>query len=145
MSWHQKEKQMIQDLNRSVFVQDPIKKATDPMSPIDAYNTNYVIELKNREDYSSETFDGSLIEKFKYDYLVNNCVYKTPAYICRFTDISYYGWNLKKVLEPEWYDKILPETSHFDRNEWINKKVGNLYLRDAIKLLVKHKSTVCSQ
>jgi len=48
MSWHQKEKQMINDLNRSVFVQDPINKATDPMSPVDAHNTNYVIELKNR-------------------------------------------------------------------------------------------------
>ena len=139
MSWHQKEKQMIHDLNRSVFVQDPINKATDPMSPVDAHNTNYVIELKNREEYASEIFNGSLIEKDKYDYLVNNCGGRIPGYICSFTDVSYYGWNLKKVLEPEWYDKILPETSHFDKTGWINKRVGNLYLKDATKLLVKHK------
>ena len=91
MSWHQKEKQMINDLNRSVFVQDPINKATDPMSPVDAHNTNYVIELKNREEYASEIFDGSLIEKFKYDYLVNNCGGRIPGYICSFTDVSMRG------------------------------------------------------
>ena len=48
----------------SVFSRDPIHKVFDPMSSIDVHNTNYVMELKNREEiYTHRDFDGSLIEK----------------------------------------------------------------------------------
>ena len=135
MSWHQTQNKMIHELNGSVFSKDPINKQMDPMSPIDVHNTNYIMELKNREAYTPERFDGSLIEKMKYDFLIKNCGDRIPGYVCKFSDGSYYAWNLKKIPEPEWYDKMLPETTHFDRSGWINKKVGDLKLKDGTKLL----------
>ncbi len=71
----------------------------------------------------------------KYDFLMKNCGDKIPGYVCKFSDGSYYAWNLKKIPEPEWYDKMLPETTHFDRSGWINKKVGDLKLKDGVKLI----------
>ena len=135
MSWYKTQKQMIEELNLNIFAKDPISKVIDPMSPIDVHNNHYIMELKNREANATDTFNGSLIEKMKYDYLIKNCGTKIPGYVCRFKDGSYWAWNLKKINEPKWYDKKLPETTHFERKEWINKKVGDLTLQEGVKLI----------
>ena len=85
MSWNKTQNEMIHELNETVFSKDPIHRVFDPMSSIDVINTNYVMELKNREKYSPQDFDGSLIEKSKYDYLKNNCGDKIPGYVCKFS------------------------------------------------------------
>lgn len=133
MSWSKTQNQMIHELNESVFSKDPINRIYDPMCPIDVQNTNYVMELKNREKYNPEDFDGSLIEKMKYDYLVNNSNGKIPGYVCKFRDGSYWAWNLNKI-KPEWYEKDLPTTSHFTNNKFKPKTVGDLKLKDGVKL-----------
>ena len=133
MSWSKTQNQMIHELNESVFSRDPINRIYDPMCPIDVQNTNYVMELKNREKYNPEDFDGSLIEKMKYDYLVNNANGKIPGYVCKFRDGSYWAWNLNKI-KPEWYEKDLPTTSHFTNNKFKQKTVGDLKLKDGVKL-----------
>ena len=133
MSWNKTQNQMIHELNESVFSRDPINRIYDPMCPIDVQNTNYVMELKNREKYNPEDFDGSLIEKMKYDYLVNNANGKIPGYVCKFKDGSYWAWNLNKI-KPEWYEKDLPTTSHFSNNKFKPKTVGDLKLKDGVKL-----------
>jgi len=133
MSWSKTQNQMIHELNESIFSRDPINRIYDPMCPIDVQNTNYVMELKNREKYNPEDFDGSLIEKMKYDYLVNNANGKIPGYVCKFRDGSYWAWNLNKI-KPEWYEKDLPTTSHFTNNKFKPKTVGDLKLKDGVKL-----------
>ena len=133
MSSYDTQNQMIHELNEKVFSRDPINKIFDPMSPIDVHNTNYVMELKNREKYNPQDFDGSLIEKMKYDYLVNNANGKIPGYVCKFRDGSYWAWNLNKI-KPEWYDKDLPTTTHFENTKFKSKKVGDLKLKDGVKL-----------
>ena len=133
MSWHRTQTQMIHELNGSVFSKDPINKQMDPMSPIDVHNTNYVMELKNREAYTPERFNGSLIEKMKYDFLVTNANGKIPGYVCKFKDGSYWEWNLNKI-KPEWYSKDLPATTHFENNKFKPKMVGDLKLKDGVKL-----------
>lgn len=133
MSWSKTQNQMIHELNESVFSRDPINRIYDPMCPIDVQNTNYVMELKNREKYNPQDFDGSLIEKMKYDYLVNNANGKIPGYVCKFRDGSYWAWNLNKI-KPQWYEKDLPTTSHFTNNKFKPKTVGDLKLKDGVKL-----------
>ena len=98
MSWNKAQDQMIHELNGTVFSRDPIHKVFDPMSSIDVHNTNYVMELKNREKYNPQDFDGSLIEKAKYDYLKRSCGDKIPGYVCKFKDGSYWAWNLNKLI-----------------------------------------------
>ena len=134
MSWNKTQNEMIHELNGSVFSKDPIHRVYDPMCPIDVQNTNYVMELKNREKYNPQDFDGSLIEKMKYDYLVNNANGKIPGYVCKFRDGSYWAWNLNKI-EPEWYDKNLPTTTHFENTDFKSKKIGDLKLKDGVKLI----------
>ena len=133
MSWSETQNQMIHELNETVFSRDPINKIFDPMSPVDVQNTNYVMELKNREKYNPQDFDGSLIEKSKYDYLKRSCGDKIPGYVCKFKDGSYWAWNLNKV-NPEWYSKDLPATTHFDRTNFKSKTIGDLKLKDGVKL-----------
>jgi len=65
MSWYKTQDQMIHELNDSIFSTDPVTKTSDPMDPIDVYNKHYVMELKNREAYTPERFNGSFIEKIK--------------------------------------------------------------------------------
>jgi len=134
MSWTHEQTKMIHELNGSVFSKDPVNKTIDPMDPIDVTNKNYIMEFKKRE-CGPERYNGSLIEKIKYDYLMKNCGDKIPGYVCKFSDGSYYAWNLKKLPEPKWYYKMLPETSHFERSGWVNKKVGNLTLKEGVKLI----------
>mgnify|MGYP003137960428 FL=1 len=133
MSWSKTQNQMIHELNGSVFSKDPINRVYDPMSPVDVQNTNYVMELKNREKYNPEDFDGSLIEKMKYDFLVTNANGKIPGYVCKFKDGSYWAWNLDKI-KPEWYSKDLPATTHFENNKFKPKMVGDLKLKEGVKL-----------
>ena len=59
------------------------------------YKTNYIKELKNREKYNPQDFDGYLIEKMKYDYLNKKNARKIPGYF-EFRDGSYWAWNLSK-------------------------------------------------
>ena len=101
---------------------------------LDVINSNYIKELKNREKYNPQDFDGSLIEKHKYDYLKRSCGDRIPGYICRFRDGSYWAWNLNKV-EPVWYEKDLPTTTHFENNNFKSKTIGDLKLKDGVKLI----------
>ena len=98
MGWYKTQDQMIHELNGFVFSSDPVNKTNDPMNPIDVHNKNYIMELKNREAYTPERFNGSLIEKIKYDFLVKNCGDRIPGYVCRFKYVSYWDWNLKNSL-----------------------------------------------
>jgi len=134
MSWHKKEEQMIQELNGSVFSSDPLNKTIDQMDRIDVYNKNYIMELKNRE-FPPERYNGSFIEKIKYDYLVKNCGDKIPGYVCRFTDGSYWAWNLKKVSEPIWRVQMLPRNSNFGDKTKVPKDVGDFTLKQGVQLI----------
>ena len=135
MGWYKTQDQMIHELNGSVFSSDPVNKTNDPMNPIDVHNKNYIMELKNREAYTPERFNGSLIEKIKYDFLVKNCGDKIPGYVCRFKDGSYWAWNLNKVKEPKWYKKPLPKNSKFGDNTLVDKDVGDLMKCDGVELI----------
>jgi hypothetical protein len=103
---------------------------------MDIENTNYIQELKNRKN-SPERYDGSLIEKKKYDFLVTQgkVLDKIPGYVCRFDDGSYYAWNLKVLPEPDWREQMLPRNSHFGDSTFIPKMVGDLFLKDGKKLI----------
>ena len=104
---------------------------------MDVRNSNYIMELKNREKYGPNDFDGSLIEKIKYDFLVNQAKVedKIPGYVCRFNDSSYWAWNLNELEEPTWYKKDLPQSTHFGKVEFIPKDVGDLTLKQGKKLI----------
>ena len=136
MSWRRAQQQMIEELNTKIFFDDPCRKLHEEYSSMDIENNNYIQELKNRKN-SPERYDGSLIEKKKYDFLVNQgkILNKIPGYVCRFDDGSYYAWNLKVLPEPDWREQMLPRNSHFGDSTFIPKMVGDLFLKDGKKLI----------
>ena len=136
MSWRDVQRRMIEELNTKIFFSDPCRKLHEEYSSMDIENNNYIQELKNRNN-SPERYNGSLIEKKKYDFLVNQgkILNKIPGYVCRFDDGSYWAWNLKTVAEPDWREQMLPRNSHFGDSTFILKMVGDLTLKDGKKLI----------
>jgi len=136
MSWRRAQQLMIEELNTKIFFDDPCRKLHEEYSSMDIENNNYIQELKNRKN-SPERYDGSLIEKKKYDFLVTQgkVLNKIPGYVCRFDDGSYYAWNLKVLPEPDWREQMLPRNSHFGDSTFIPKMVGDLFLKDGKKLI----------
>ena len=136
MSWRRAQQRMIEELNTKIFFDDPCRKLHEEYSSMDIENNNYIQELKNRKN-SPERYDGSLIEKKKYDFLVTQgkVLNKIPGYVCRFDDGSYYAWNLKVLPEPDWREQMLPRNSHFGDSTFIPKMVGDLFLKDGKKLI----------
>ena len=136
MSWRDVQQRMIEELNTKVFMDDPFSKIQEEYSSMDIENNNFIQELKNRR-LSPTRYDGSLIEKKKYDFLVTQgkILNKIPGYVCKFDDDSYWAWNLKKLPEPNWYEKMLPDNTEFGGTIFIPKMVGDLTLKDGTKLI----------
>ena len=65
MNWQYRQRKMIEELNTKIFDRDPVQLLKESYSSMDVRNTNYIMELKNREKYGPHDFDGSLIEKIK--------------------------------------------------------------------------------
>ena len=128
---------MEEELNTKVFKDDPIKKLIDPnRNRTDRFNSKYLMELKCR--YHSvdliKSWGGATIEKEKYYALTQSCGDKIPGYVNKFPCGSYYAWNLKKIKEPTWYEKLMPKTTNWD-NTKIMKLVGDLKFDEATKLI----------
>ena len=136
MNWRVRQQEMMEELNTKIFPGDPCRKIHQEFSSMDIENATYIQELKNRKN-SPTRYDGSLIEKKKYDFLVtqSKVLDKIPGYVCRFDDGSYYAWNLKKLPEPTCYEKWLPDNTEFGGTVFIPKMVGDLTLKDGTKLI----------
>ena len=130
------ERLMELELNDKVFRVDPLKKISDEKSRVDRFNKKYLIELKCRK-YSIDKiklWGGAMIERDKYRALINECGDKIPAYINKFPCGSYYGWNLKKIKEPSWYEEDLPKSTVENKGKK-PKIVGDLQFKDGKKLI----------
>ena len=124
------------ELNNKVFRSDPLKKISDEDSRVDRFNKKYLIELKCRK-YSIDKiklWGGAMIERDKYRALISECGDKIPAYINKFPCGSYYGWNLKKIKEPSWYEEDLPKSTVENKGKK-PKIVGDLQFEDGKKLI----------
>ena len=124
------------ELNNKVFRSDPLKKISDEDSRVDRFNKKYLIELKCRK-YSIDKiklWGGAMIERDKYRALINECGDKIPAYINKFPCGTYYSWDLKKIKEPSWYEKMYNKST-VENKGLRNKIVGDLQFEDGKKLI----------
>lgn len=89
-----------------------------------------IIELKCRNRH----FDDLLIEKKKYDSLINSG-YKHIRYICS-TPNGIYSFNLNELNEPEWIvSRCKKDTQFSDGNTYISKIIGLFNIKDSINIL----------
>jgi hypothetical protein len=115
--------QQLFNLLKSNLIPDLIK--TEQFNTADAISSKYnlTIELKCRNEH----YPTLLIEKKKYNNLIKN-----PK--CRYivsTPLGIFSFNLKKLPEPNWEKKWMPDTYHFDKPEYILKEVGYLHINQA--------------
>jgi hypothetical protein len=117
----------------------------DKFSRYDAFDTKngIMLEIKCRNKH----YDDTLLEKMKFDwnkkYAQDNDLefmyavsmpYKSGHRIYLFDPI---------VMEDEgeydfkWHTRKLPAQTEFSRNEWIDKEVGYLNVKDALAVLVE--------
>jgi len=104
-------------------------KAKKQMSRWDCYSpqTFHRIEMKCR----SKHFDGLLIEKKKFDALIEKCHdnLDIPIYI-NSTPSGVFRFNLYNV-EPNWRVDHFKKTTQFANNNKIPKEVAYLDVKDA--------------
>jgi hypothetical protein len=94
-----------------------------------------VDEMLMEQELNSKVFKSDPLQKIldpnrnRTDRFNNNYLMELK---CRYH--SYYAWNLKKIKEPTWYEKMMPRTTNWN-NEKIKKVVGDLNFDDATKLI----------
>lgn len=112
----------------------PDLEKTEQFNPTDATSNklNLSIELKCRNQHYSYL----VIERKKYDKLILN---EKARYICS-TPIGIYSFNPKKLPEPVWQLRYMPDTYHFDKPKYIQKEVGYYHINQAkdISYLIKN-------
>jgi len=89
-----------------------------------------IAEIKVR-NYPLKAYNGWVIEKDKYDYLMSQ-PFDKRLYICVHSD-GYQVWDLNKCKEPNWKETILPKNNQDIDNEKI-KVNGDLFSEDAEKM-----------
>lgn len=124
------------ELNDKVFKTDPLKKFSDEKSRVDRFNNKYLVELKSRGHSIDKIklWGGATIERDKYQTLMRECGDKIPAYINKFPCGTYYSWDLKKIKEPSWYEKMYNKST-VENKGLKNKIVGDLQFEDGKKLI----------
>ena len=97
-----------------------------PMGRVD-----FILELKCRDTHYPEL----LIEQIKWDWLLEEAGKRSarPAYI-NSTPRGIYAWDLYRIKEPIWEERILPATTTFENRDQIRKVVGFLPITDAMVL-----------
>ena len=122
--YKENERKIIEKLNKAYPFITNLEIAQDEYSRYDAYNKQYIIEVKDRvKDYPS-----LLIEFDKYSFnkeystikgLYFWYVVKTDKiYVFDISGLNSYGYNY------QWKWKKMPKTTEFDRSEFIWKFVG---------------------
>lgn len=97
----------------------------------------YDIETKNRIELKcrKKHYDNVIIEKSKYDYLMNTTEKDgdIPIFIVS-TPKGIFLFELKNI-NFEWYMKTLPNTTEFENKRKIIKEVGELNIYESKKLM----------
>ena len=117
----------------------PIDEAEDTYSPFDFECGLYIIEIKARDtDYPDWVIEQIKVTK-------NSQIAKEKGkdflYLTEFGGTGYV-YNITKLLARDydfrWQVKRMPETTEFNRSNWVDKDVGFLLKEDAtiIKLEV---------
>ncbi len=71
----------------------------------------------------------------KWDWLLEEAGKRSarPAYI-NSTPRGIYAWDLYRIKEPIWEERILPATTNFENRDQIRKVVGFLPITEAMVL-----------
>jgi len=92
---------------------------------------NLYIELKCRYKHYPEL----LIEKSKYDHLIVQAKVRAmiPMYI-NSTPEGQWSFDLSKIPEPAWSNRLMPATTEFTNTKKVIKAVGFIDISQGVKI-----------
>lgn len=116
---------------------EDLTKTSNQFDSTDVYSEKWdlIAELKSRTTH----YDEILIEKIKYEALINSNR-KNKRYIVS-TPKAIYSFNIEKLkfVEDNWFLKLLPETTYFkDKPNYIYKECNLIHIKNA-KILYEFK------
>ena len=103
------------------------------MSRFDAYNSDFIVEIKDRDSLYNEKL---LIEfdKYAYNLAFSDVHNKKFIYLNRVGNNLYvFDINYLDYIQYDfnWEWKALPQTTEFGKTELIEKYVGYIHIRDS--------------
>ena len=143
--WTNNEDTIVKDLNNlSIFYNDQLTVEGKTYSTFDAFNNNYVCEIKKRNFTSDHRFalEGLIIEKIKYDSLLSKCSKicvpdKEALYINKFTDNKILIWNLSEMTNNgynfNWHMKKMNKRTFESIEDKTEKEIALLKPNEARK------------
>ena len=113
-----------------------LKKPTAKYLQFDAYDDNYIIEIKARKTF----YEKQMIEFSKFSFNSYYAKLNAKKFIYAVsTDDDIYIFNIsnleKNNYDFEWEWRKQPSTTDFENNDKILKFVGYISLKDSVKKL----------
>jgi hypothetical protein len=129
--WSNNEQTIIDKINKKYKID--LKLCSEDFSHYDAYNDNYIAEIKIRkfESYHNFAKDGCFLEKYKYDKLSELKGKKKMLYINSFQDGVIAIWDLHRQ-NFNWEVRTMKKQTFGYQNQQIEKLVCKLYLDTAV-------------
>ena len=125
------EKQLFDYVKQNVY--KDLVKSTGTYDSFDCTSeqSNAYIELKCRYKHYPEL----LIEKSKYDRLIIQANSKgmIPLYI-NSTPQGQWSFDLSKITEPAWSNRLMPATTEFTNTRKVIKAVGFLDITQGVEI-----------
>ena len=116
------------------FLADILKETTYEYARYDAYNKNYIVEIKHMGKF----YDGALIEfdKFSYNLIYAKITNKQFIYAVRM-EYKIYIFNITKLYKSNynfnWTWRDMPITTNFNSDKRIQKLIGYININEKVK------------
>jgi hypothetical protein len=136
MTWSNDELNIVNLLNNSIniFKKNNLIYEGQRYSTYDAHNSLYTCEIKKRnfESYHKYAKEGLILEKKKYDKLLEKANSKNTEalYINIFTDNKIFIWNLSKLTEQNydfnWHNMKMNKATFRSKWDKVEKQIALL-------------------
>ena len=137
--WSNDEQSVITEINKlPIFTNNQLNLESKNYSSYDAQNNNYVCEIKKRnfESYHKYAKEGLILEKKKYESLMNKANGREALYVNLFTDNKIVIWNLTQLTKENhdfsWFNKRMNKATFRSVNNKTEKEVSLLKIESSI-------------
>ena len=137
--WSNDEVSVINKINKlPQFSDNQLYLESKSYSSFDAQNDNLLCEIKKRnfESYHKYAVEGLILEKKKYESLMENSKGRQVLYVNLFTDDKVVIWNLTQLTNEghdfSWFMKRMNKATFRSVNNKAEKEVSLLKIESSI-------------
>ena len=140
--WKVKERATFELVKQKIVSMQDLEWAADDFSRYDASSHQVIAEFK----YRYGNYPDTMIEKMKYDNLHRLAAGRAICYCVEREDGSIFLFNINHLdsiqWDYNWHTRKCNETTVFERNEKIDKRVGMIRWDQARTTINRHSGIV---